>query len=382
MMLKKLLKHFKKSILLKIVSLNSLVTGFRLVIAIVIQKLLAELVGASGIAKIGQLRNLMVILTSTSSLGVFNGVVKYTSELKKEEELLAKFFSTTFIFSILGTVISTIILFIFSNWISIQLFGSDTFEFIIIIAAFVVPAISLNRIFSGVVNGLSAYKQYAKIELIAYLTSSVLLLYGLFNYNINGVLIAIAIAPIVQLLVLLFVFGSVLKTQIKLKGLSLHSSFTRALLTFAAMSFISTVLINYIEIDIRSQITNQISSNQAGYWTAILIISKNYMVFSTGLFTLYVIPRFAEIYSAQDFKNEVFYIYKTILPLFAVGMILIYIFRMLIIDVIYPGFYGMEPLFKWQLAADFVRLSALVLAHQFLAKKMLISYVLTEFISI
>jgi O-antigen/teichoic acid export membrane protein len=84
MMLKKLLKHFKKSILLKIVSLNSLVTGFRLVIAIVIQKLLAELVGASGIAKIGQLRNLMVILTSTSSLGVFNGVVKYTSELKKE----------------------------------------------------------------------------------------------------------------------------------------------------------------------------------------------------------------------------------------------------------------------------------------------------------
>ena len=109
------------------------------------------------------------------------------------------------------------------------------------------------------------------------------------------------------------------------------------------MSFISTVLINYIEIDIRSQITNQISSNQAGYWTAILIISKNYMVFSTGLFTLYVIPRFAEIYSAQDFKNEVFYIYKTILPLFAVGMILIYIFRMLIIDVIYPGFYGMEP---------------------------------------
>ena len=118
MMLKKLLKHFKKSILLKIVSLNSLVTGFRLVIAIVIQKLLAELVGASGIAKIGQLRNLMVILTSTSSLGVFNGVVKYTSELKKEEELLAKFFSTTFIFSILGTIISTIILFIFSNWIS------------------------------------------------------------------------------------------------------------------------------------------------------------------------------------------------------------------------------------------------------------------------
>ena len=340
------------------------------------------MVGASGISKIGQLRNLMVILTSTSSLGIFNGVVKYTSELKKEEALLAKFFSTAFIFSIVGTFISAVILFIFSSWISIQLFGNDTFEFIVRIAAFIVPAISLNRIFVGVVNGLSAYKQYAKIELIAYLISSVLLLYGLFNYDINGVLIAIAIAPLVQLLVLLYVFGSVLKTQIKLKGLRLHSPFAKALLTFAAMSFISTVLINYIEIDIRSQITNEISSNQAGYWTAMLFISKNYMVFSTGLFTLYVIPRFAEIYSAQDFKKEVFYIYKTILPLFAIGMTLIYTFRMLIIDVVYPGFLGMEPLFKWQLSADFVRLLAMVLAHQFLAKKMLVSYIISEFVSV
>ena len=381
-MFKKFLEHFKKSTLLKIVSLNSLVIGFRLVISILIQKLLAEMVGASGISKIGQLRNLMVILTSTSSLGIFNGVVKYTSELKKEEALLAKFFSTAFVFSIVGTFISAVILFIFSSWISIQLFGNDTFEFIVRIAAFIVPAISLNRIFVGVVNGLSAYKQYAKIELIAYLISSVLLLYGLFNYDINGVLIAIAIAPLVQILVLLYVFGSVLKTQLKLKGLSLHSPFAKALLTFAAMSFISTVLVNYIEIDIRSQITNEISSNQAGYWTAMLFISKNYMVFSTGLFTLYVIPRFAEIYSAHDFKKEVFYIYKTILPLFAIGMILIYSFRMLIIDVVYPGFLGMEPLFKWQLSADFVRLLALVLAHQFLAKKMLISYIITEFVSV
>lgn len=382
MMLKKLLEHFKKSILLKIVSLNSLVIGFRLIISIVIQKLLAEMVGATGIAKIGQLRNLMVILTSTSSLGVFNGVVKYTSELKKEEALLAKFFSTTFIFSIVGTLISTVVLFVFSSRISIQLFGSDTFEFIIRITAFVVPAISLNRIFSGVVNGLSAYKHYAKIELIAYFVSSLMLLYGLFNHDINGVLIAIAIAPVVQLLVLLYVFGNVLKTQIKLKGLRLSTPFAKALLTFTAMSFISTVLVNYIEIDIRSQITNQISSTQAGYWTAMLFISKNYMVFSTGLFTLYVIPRFAEIYSVHDFKKEVFYIYKTILPFFAIGMLLIYLFRMLIIDVVYPGFFDMEPLFKWQLSADFVRLSAIVLAHQFLAKKMLISYIITEFISI
>ena len=113
-----------------------------------------------------------------------------------------------------------------------------------------------------------------------------------------------------------------------------------------------------------------------------LFISKNYMVFSSGLFTLYVIPRFAEIYSGYDFKKEVFHIYKTILPFFAIGMILIYLFRMFVIDLVYPDFLEMEPLFKWQLLGDFVRLSSLVLAHQFLAKKMLISYIITEFSSL
>ena len=42
----------------------------------------------------------------------------------------------------------------------------------------------------------------------------------------------------------------------------------------------------------------------------------------------------------------------------------------------------MEPLFKWQLLGDFVRLCALVLAHQFLAKRLVKSFVITEIISL
>jgi PST family polysaccharide transporter len=42
----------------------------------------------------------------------------------------------------------------------------------------------------------------------------------------------------------------------------------------------------------------------------------------------------------------------------------------------------MEPLFKWQLLGDFVRLCSLVLAHQFLAKRLVKSFVITEVISL
>src|SRR5690606_22937777 len=111
-------------------------------------------------------------------------------------------------------------------------------------------------------------------------------------------------------------------------------------------------------------------------------ISKNCMSFSSGIFSLYVIPKFSRIYSGKDFKKEVLYIYKTLLPLFGIGMIAVYLVRKTIIDVVYPNFYGMEPLFKWQLLGDFIRLAAIVIAHQFLAKKMVKSFIATEILSL
>ena len=248
--------------------------------------------------------------------------------------------------------------------------------------AIIVPFIAFSRIISGVVSGLSDYKKYAKIELISYLLASLVLVIGLYSYNLDGVIIAIAIAPIIQLVTLILIFGKTLNRYVKFKNFKLNLGYRNSLLAFTLMSFVSAFLINFIELEIRTIVTEDININEAGYWTAINFISKNYMVFATGLFTLYVLPRFASIYNRTDFNKEVINIYKTILPIFFAGMVLVYLLRNYIIELIYPNFLGMEPLFKWQLLGDFIRLCALVLAYQFLAKKLVKSFVITELISL
>lgn len=92
----KLPKFIADNTVLKITSLNSVVIGIRLIISLIIQRLLAIALGDVGIAKIGQIRNVMAMLVSVSTLGVFNGVVKYLSEFKSEEKTLTKLFSTAF----------------------------------------------------------------------------------------------------------------------------------------------------------------------------------------------------------------------------------------------------------------------------------------------
>lgn len=372
----------RKNLLLKMTSLNAVVIGIRLVISFFIQRLLASLVGEAGLSKVGQLRNLTELLKSFGSLGVFSGIVKYVAEYKTDQEKLLRLFSTTFVFSILAISLTSLTLFIFAEEFSVLLLNTADFTYLIKLFAVVVPAISLNRIFVGVVNGLSEYKKLAKIDLISYILSSILTVVMLLKYNIDGALISIAITPVIQLVVLLVIFFKILKEYIAFKQLSFKMPMAKSLLGFSVMSFFSVILLHYVEIDIRTMLIKRISEADAGIWTAMTFISKNYMVFAGSLFTLYVVPKFASIYTPFEFKKEVLNIYKTLLPLFGLGMIVVFFSRHLIISLIYPGFDGMAPLFKWQLMGDFIRLGALVLAHQFMAKKLVRNFIFSEVLSL
>lgn len=363
-------------------SLNAGVVGVRLVIALFIQRLIASMLGASGVAIIGQLHSLTQLITSVSSFGIFNGVVKYVSEYRDDKEQLQKLFSTTFVFTSLISVASSIFFFLFASQISDYLFDTPDLAYIMKVMAVVIPFISMHRIFDGVINGLSEYKKFAKIELIAYLLTSVLTVFFLFQFNLDGVLLAIAITPIIKLGVLFYVFYKTLREYVQFKELQFKLFMPKELLAFTVMSFFSTVLLSFVEIDIRSMITDKITLDDAGIWTGMTNISKNYMVFSNSILTLYVLPKFASIYTRNDFYKELLSIYKTLLPLFGVGMLLVYLFRDYVIMLIYPEFYEMSPLFKWQLIGDFVRLASVVLSYQLVAKRMVKSFIATEVLSL
>ena len=363
-------------------SLNAVVISIRLVISLFIQRFLAELVGEEGISKIGQLRNFSVLLTSTTTGGIFNGVTKYVSEYKDDEEQLQKMFSTAFVFTSIGIVVSSLLLFFNAAFLSTYLFGTVDFEYLIKLLAVIVPFIATYRVFNGVVHGLSKYKNFAKIDLISYLLGAILLILFLVNYNIDGALIAIAITPVLQFLVLCFIFFKTLKEYVHFSELNFKIPLAKELLAFTLMSFVSTGLLSFVEIDIRTMIRNRITEADSGIWTAMTFISKNYMVFSASIFSLYVIPKFASIHSRKGFILELKTIYKTLLPLFGIGMILVYVFRDYVILFIYPDFTAMSPLFKWQLTADFLKLATLVLSHQFIAKKMVRNFIFTEILSL
>ena len=379
----KLPKIISNNLILKITSLNSLVVGARLLISLVVQNLLAQYTGQAGIAKVGQLRNISSMLMSLTSLGTFNGVVKYVSEYKSDQKNLLKLFSTLYVFSFTASIVIFFILFFWAPYFSNKLFLSDTYVIVFKVMAIAVPFISMNRIFNGVINGISDYKKHTKIEFISHFLAAVLLLVSLYFYSLKGVLVAIALIPIIHFTVLIFIFGKLLKDYVNFKAITFKIPFFKQLLGFTAMSFVATVLSNYVEIDIRTLILDKISEAEAGSWTAMNSISKIYMQFLIAIFTLYILPKYATINTSFEFRIELKKIYKSLVPLVFAGMILIYLLRNTLIELIFTdAFLGMAILFKWQLAGDFVRFIANVLSYQFLAKKQIKYFIYTQLIGL
>ena len=379
----KLPSFFKKNLILKITSLNSLVVGIRLLVSLIVQNLLAQYTGQSGIAKVGQIRNLSNILTSLSSFGVFNGIVKYVSEYKNNEKGLIKLFSTVFVISSIATISISVIIFIYSIELSSWLFLTEDYYLVFHILSVIVPFIAMNRIFNGIISGLSAYKVHAKIEVIWYLIASIFLLISLYYYNIEGVLIAIAVTPLVQFLVLTLIFGKTINDYVKFKKLSLRIPLVKVLLGFSLISFVATVCLNFVEINFRTLISEKISENEAGIWTAMSSISKIYMQFLITVFSIYILPKYTSLNFSHEFKNEVKAIYKTLLPIVILGMLLVFFSKKYLILSIYnESFLSMTILFKWQLLADLVRFIANILSFKFLAKKQIKHFVSTQMIGL
>ena len=366
----KLPQFITNNLILKITSLNSVVVGVRLLISLVVQNLLAQFTGQAGIAKVGQIRNLSEILSSLSSLGVFNGIVKYVSEYKSDEVGLKKLFSTVYVLSLLATFILSLALFFGATQLSVWLFFSEDFRFVFQLLAVTSPFIAMNRIFYGVISGLKAYKVNSKIEIIWYSLASILLLFCLYSHNIEGVLFAIAITPIIQFLITLLLFGKTLSEYVKFRKLNFETPMLKVLLGYTLISFVATVCSNLIDIDFRTSISEKLSENEAGIWTAMSSISKIYMQFLIAIFSLYILPKYAEINSSFGFRSELKSIYKSLLPLVVLGMLIVYFLREFIILTIYnEAFLSMTLLFKWQLLADFIRFIANVMSFKFLAKK-------------
>ena len=97
--------------------------------------------------------------------------------------------------------------------------------------------------------------------------------------------------------------------------------------------------------------------------------------------TIYFYPKIAA--KNSNLYAIIFNYLKTIIPIFTFALVLIYIFRKLIIQVLFSSeFETMESLFLWQLLGDLLKAISLIFGTILIANKKTKVFIITEIISL
>ena len=185
--------------LIKVSLLNSIAVAIKIVIALVLNKVLAIYVGPGGYAVIGQFQNFISIVTNLSGSLLNTGIAKLTAEHYNDQPKQYEVWKTAIKLSLITSLIFGMSLIFFRNTISEWIFQDINKSSIFILLAFFLPSIAVNNIILAIINGKKEIAIYVLANIIGSLVSLLVVYILTISLGLYGTLIAFVIHPAVGL---------------------------------------------------------------------------------------------------------------------------------------------------------------------------------------
>ncbi|MDV6168115.1 O-antigen translocase [Flavobacterium sp. DG1-102-2] len=372
-----------KKPIVKISSLNGVSVIVRILGGLVTSKAIAAYVGPGGMAIIENLRSFLTPVETYSMLGMQNGIIKYVAEYQKDEEKLYKILSTVFL-SIFAVVIGlSILLLLLSGYCSEWIFR-DYYEYawVFKVLGFSLPWYAGSLLFIAILNGLGNYKQVIWLNISGNVLGVVLSVLLMWKFQTNGALLGLILF---QSVFFVLTFYSIWKRFPRLPFIRIKyfdKATLRDLLSYSIMALFSALVAPLVSIFIRNNLIDNFSLDTAGMWVAMNRISSYYMMFATTMLSVYFLPKLSVAQSKGQTRDVFLSYYRSMLPLFGTGMILLYLLReFAVLFILKEDFLPVTDLFFWQLTGDFFKVGALILGYQFFAQKLTTAYLVSEAVS-
>ncbi|EKD55079.1 MAG: Lipopolysaccharide biosynthesis protein [uncultured bacterium] len=363
---------------------TTLWTGFSTLIkaisSYIMWKIIAVYTGPSGLAAIEQFQNFIQICRSFSSS--FNqGVIKYVSEYKHDENNKSRIVSSAFIAYIIISIIVTFILFFFSSEISEKIFSSEEYKNTIKILGLSITLFTLNGLLLSVLNGELEIKKYVSCNIANTILIFIITVYLVIHHGVQGGLIGFVLnQSIVLLLTLYFVVKSQwFKINFFIQGIDKNSIYL--LIKYAGISFAPIIITPITLVILRKYIVHALSWQDAGYWQAIMRLSEAYLILMEVMVNVYFLPKISSIKKYSEFKSEIMACYRLIIPIVFMGLVLVFLLKKQIVIAMYSEkFFPMLILFKYQIIGDITKICAWFLINIMAARAMVKILVVAEVI--
>ena len=364
--------------LIKTSVLTGISTVIKLVSAFVINKVIALYIGPTGLAIVGQLQSFTSIITTFSNGAISSGIVKYTAEYQDIEEK-KKIFSSSIVISLICSLIISIFLFGFSDYLSELILKDIQYSSVFIIFGATIFLFALNMVLISILNGQKEIKKYVLVNIAGSIFSLVFTSILIMQLNLMGALYAMVLNQSVMFFVTLaFVIkSSWFKLEYFKQGLDKES--LSKLSKYSLMAIVSALTVPVSHLIIREYIGENLGWDSAGYWQGIWYISTMYLMLVTTTLGVYYLPRLSEIQDNKELRKEIFSGYKIIMPIVILASLIIFLLKEYVILIAFSkDFMPMMELFAGQLMGDVIKIASWLLAYLMLAKAMTKVFIYTE----
>ncbi|OCK52672.1 multidrug transporter MatE [Chryseobacterium sp. CBo1] len=360
---------------------SGLITLSKTLVGFISTKVIAILIGPAGVAVVGAFINFIAIILAFGNGAINNGIVKYTAEYAGNDTKSFKLFNTALYISIFCSVVCLIILVAFSGFFSKIIFNTDIYTNIIICFGLTIIFYSLNTLLISILNGRGLINIYTIINTLGSFISLVVTCCLVYFFRVEGALYALIMTQTILFFVCCYFFFK--KTSYTVRDFKpiYNKIIGKKLFQYSFMAIVSALTVPVSQIIIRNIIINLQNIDEAGIWQGIMRVSDAYLLIILTALGTYYLPKLSSLKTNDLIRKEVLYGYKYIIPITAVGLVIVYFLRFFIIRLLYSEqFYEMTDLFLWQLVGDFFKITAYLLAYIMLAKAQMKIYIITEII--
>lgn len=380
----KLIKTISRTPLFKVTTLNGAGVLLRIGSGLITSKLLAIFIGPSGMALVGNLRNFLTATETVSTLGFQNGVVKYVVALKNNAEGLRRFIASVFLSLLAMVLLLGLLLYAFAGPLNDAVFGSEhRYANIFRVLALALPWYAVSVMLLAVINGLGKFRNVIRINIWGNTIGLLFSALVIYNFGTFGALLSLVVPPALLFFVSFYFINKEIAFTRMLSFKAFDVQILRDMSAYSLMTLVSALCGPLVMLAIRNNVIATLGIEAAGYWEAMNRLSAYYLMFISSVLSIYFFPKLAFAANNKATKNIFRSYFTGILPLFAMGLGILYLLRSFVVQVLFTAeFSPVIGLFSWQLLGDLFKAASLILGYQFFAKKLTVAFIITELLSL
>lgn len=316
------------------------------------------------------------------TIGIPLGLTKYISEnIQDDTHIVNVIFLNSLKILTASSLIFSLLIIIFSGYISGLIFDDGKYYYFIIFLALSIPFSTFSGFLEAYLRGLRNINLLTKLLISSAVVGFVFTLIMVFLFQLDGAVIG----ALFNTLLSGTIYFIVMKKQSLIPKLKIFTKFNKKIINNIVKIGLASLIVGSISqlvlLLIRTITINNMGVFGNGIYQSVLTISLNYFGFIFVSLNTYSFPKVSSLKLNNEIVEEINLNFRYIMFLMIPLIAFIFVFREIVIALLFTkDFSSSEPLYKFQFFGDFFKAFSWVLGLWIIPKLKLFLWVSLDII--